>query len=310
MFTTFLNFIKSILPSSRTGKDPLVCQMKNGGPCAYQPIPLGDLKLTHLMRRKFYQYRKNKALIESPCYDKKLIVLVPYRHREKQLEKFPSMLKDFLKKQSIENEIWVIEQADDGKPFNKGQLVNIGALLTQERGNYFCLHDIDMLPEISDYGYINHPTLLANSISQFDEAPNHETYFGGVILFPKEDFFSINGFSNQYWHWGAEDDDLLIRCLLKGLTPVAYKEGRYGSLIHKKSVTQTPDGTYHDDKKTLQKLNERYLKNKKRYKKMRRGMLDPQKDGLNTLQYKILDQKDLENYIKVTVALNSSPNTD
>jgi len=133
MFTTFLNFIKSILPSSRTGKDPLVCQMKNGGPCAYQPIPLGDLKLTHLMRRKFYQYRKNKALIESPCYDKKLIVLVPYRHR---------------KKQSIENEIWVIEQADDGKPFNKGQLVNIGALLTQERGNYFCLHDIDMLPEI------------------------------------------------------------------------------------------------------------------------------------------------------------------
>ena len=31
-------------------------------------------------------------------------------------------------------------------------------------------------------------------------------------MFTKEDFKTINGFSNE-WGWGFEDDDLLIRCL-------------------------------------------------------------------------------------------------
>ena len=32
-------------------------------------------------------------------------------------------------------------------------------------------------------------------------------------MFTKEDFKTINGFSNEYWGWGFEDDDLLIRCI-------------------------------------------------------------------------------------------------
>jgi hypothetical protein len=36
-------------------------------------------------------------------------------------------------------------------------------------------------------------------------------YFGGVSSLSTEDFVLINGFSNSYWGWGAEDDDLLSR---------------------------------------------------------------------------------------------------
>ena len=38
-----------------------------------------------------------------------------------------------------------------------------------------------------------------------------DTYFGGVTLFPIDLFKKVNGYSNEYWGWGFEDDDLLMR---------------------------------------------------------------------------------------------------
>jgi predicted glycosyltransferase involved in capsule biosynthesis len=35
--------------------------------------------------------------------------------------------------------------------------------------------------------------------------------FGGVEAIWKEHFEKVNGFSNKYWGWGGEDDDLYHR---------------------------------------------------------------------------------------------------
>lgn len=40
--------------------------------------------------------------------------------------------------------------------------------------------------------------------------------FGGVTMFTAEQFIAVNGFSNLYWGWGAEDDDLYLRTVNKG----------------------------------------------------------------------------------------------
>ena len=120
-------------------------------------------------------------------------------------------MKDYIK--NIDYEIFIIEQSDN-KPFNRGKLLNAGYKYALDKGcDYFVFHDVDMLPEDVDYSYSDKPLHLATHLQEHDYETTFFDYFGGVTMFTKEDFKTINGFSNDYWGWGFEDDDLLIRCI-------------------------------------------------------------------------------------------------
>lgn len=120
-------------------------------------------------------------------------------------------MKDYLK--GIEYEIFIIEQSVE-KSFNRGKLLNVGYKYAVEKGcDYFVFHDVDMLPEDVDYSYSEKPLHLATHLQEHDYETTFFDYFGGVTMFTKEDFKTINGFSNEYWGWGFEDDDLLVRCI-------------------------------------------------------------------------------------------------
>lgn len=139
----------------------------------------------------------------------RLGVIVPFRNRYEHLLTFRQEIERHLINAGIDYRIIIVEQ-DDAKLFNRGMLLNIGFRYAKKmKCNYVVFHDIDMIPIEVDYSYSDIPLHLAEKT--FDE------YFGGVTLFPIKDFEKINGYSNKYWGWGFEDDDLLLRCKKKNI---------------------------------------------------------------------------------------------
>ena len=171
---------------------------------------------------------------------KKLAIIVPYRDREEHLKALVPALEEHLDKTGINYQIWVVEQ-DDEQPWNKGRLLNAGFDLTKDKFDYFCFHDVDLLPmnEKCDYSYVKDITHISTYVQQYGFIKQEDVYgeisfIGGVVLFPKKDFIKINGYSNGYWGWGAEDSDLYFRCVQNGIN-IKTKPGKYHSQPHETS---------------------------------------------------------------------------
>ena len=211
--------------------------------------------------------------------DEKLAIVVPYRNRKEHLDKFLPAMESCSFLDGIDYEILIVEQ-EEGKPFNRGKILNVGAVYSKNSA-YYCFHDVDMLPLSSDYSYVSAPTHLASEAEQFGFKLPYNGYFGGVTLFDKHSFNRINGYSNDYWGWGAEDDDVMFRCIARGIKP-ARKTGRYSSLSHERVVTQD---LYNEN---LRKFFD--FKNAPNLEFINQRI---DSDGLNTLSYEIIEEKKL-----------------
>lgn len=221
---------------------------------------------------------------------KDLAIIIPYRDREEHLKQFIPYMKNYLTKKGFTFDFYVIEQ-EQGKPFNRGTMKNIGYDIAS-KSNYVCcvFHDIDMLPVNVDYSEVKIPTHLSSEVEQFGwKLPmngTYEPYFGGIIIFPFDTFHQINGYSNDYWGWGAEDDDLLHRVKSNGFEWTRRYPGAVRSLKHDRPVDKEEYGT------NLDKL-----------RKVWNGEINTKEDGLNTLNYKIIADKSNEDYFMYKVSI-------
>lgn len=208
----------------------------------------------------------------------KLAVIIPFRNREEHLKVF---LEEFPKKVNVEDYIIVVVEQSEGKLFNRAKLMNIGFEYIREQVNYMCFHDVDMIPVSVDYSYTDIPLHIATNASQFGNKLPSNRYYGGVNLMSKENFIKINGFSNNFWGWGGEDDDLLNRVLDSNFK-LERRNGIYKSLDHKISD------------KTNRKKNIKILNSKYNFKE----------DGLSNLEFRILEEIRLNSFvIKIKVEL-------
>jgi hypothetical protein len=167
--------------------------------------------------------------------NKKLGIIIPHRNRWEHLNLFRASISMYLRSKKIPFEFIIVNQ-DDAKQFNRGMILNIGFKYARKlRCDYVVFHDVDLIPIDVDYSYSDYPVHLATKVIDGDTKELKiaaDQYFGGVTLFPMEEFRRIDGYSNKYWGWGFEDDDLFLRCK------------RNNSLIDTKKLKNSRSGNF------------------------------------------------------------------
>ncbi|KAM4544102.1 beta-1,4-galactosyltransferase 1-like [Fundulus diaphanus] len=147
--------------------------------------------------------------------------IIPFRNRSEHLNHWLYYLHPILIRQQLDYGVYVINQEGDGV-FNRAKLKNIGFVEALHEYDYECFAfaDVDLVP-IDDrnlYRCSDHPRHLSVAIDKFNYILSSKTAFGGVSLLSKEQFLKVNGFSNTFWGWGGEDDDLYNRIVLRGMS--------------------------------------------------------------------------------------------
>ncbi|KAJ3594728.1 hypothetical protein NHX12_004035 [Muraenolepis orangiensis] len=99
--------------------------------------------------------------------------------------------------------------------FNRAKLLNVGYTETLKDGEYDCFifSDVDLIPmdDRNLYHCYDQPRHFAIAMDKFGFRLPYAGYFGGVSGLSKKQFLKINGFPNEYWGWGGEDDDIYNR---------------------------------------------------------------------------------------------------
>ena len=140
----------------------------------------------------------------------RLAVVVPYRNREMDLNHFVPHMHRFLEAQGVDFTIVVVNQTDAHR-FNRGELINIGFQMSKWSHEYFVMHDVDLFPVnpsipyrfVPEPGKVHH---LLGALHPNEKGYRYGGFVGGVLVVRMDDFERIDGFPNNFWGWGGEDD--------------------------------------------------------------------------------------------------------
>ncbi|XP_063812831.1 beta-1,4-galactosyltransferase 4-like isoform X2 [Pseudophryne corroboree] len=218
---------------------------------ALSPYLKGVVPLTFPPSLSLLEVSKKNRMVENGNYrpencksQQKVAILIPHRNREKHLLYLLYHLHPFLQRQQLEYGIFVIHQAGDAK-FNRAKLLNVGYLeaLKEEKWDCFILHDVDLVPENDFNTYLcdSEPKHLVVGRNATGYKLWYKNYFGGVTAMSRDQFARVNGYSNSYWGWGGEDDDLRSRMqLLKKASKVWKTDGLNSCTYKLLSVQHEP----------------------------------------------------------------------
>jgi ubiquitin C-terminal hydrolase len=240
-------------------------------------------KIFNDMKRELQKKMDIKYISHTLYSEGKPVVIIPYRDnpkqdRKKHLETITKFFKD-----TVPNiKVCIIEQSDDGQKFNRGKLLNVGYNLLKDKYDTFIFHDVDMIPSKSllQFYKVKPKCVLHLAAPLMQEKYAYAGFMGGVLSISSEDFSQINGFPNNFWGWGGEDEDLKFRMLLSDkciVRPESKKYDKYKELKH--ALTQEDKTSVITQEKEL--VLDDIVNNKWK------------KNGLNDLKYDILKQSSI-----------------
>ncbi|XP_041729211.1 beta-1,4-galactosyltransferase 3 [Coregonus clupeaformis] len=241
--------------------------------------------------------RKNPLVVRGGRYrppdceaQHRTAIIIPHRNREHHLKFLLYYLHPFLQRQQLNYGIYVIHQAGN-YTFNRAKLMNVGFREAMREEDWDCLffHDVDLIPEDDRNTYMCdvNPKHAAIAMDKFGYKLPYKMYFGGVSALSPLHYLKMNGFPNNYWGWGGEDDDIGVRVSLGGMfiSRPSVKVGRYKMIKHK-----------------LDKGND---VNPRRFNMLAKTRQMWKLDGMNTVEYEVLSRDHFPLYTNITVHIGT-----
>lgn len=222
----------------------------------------------------------------------KVAIIIPFRHRENHLKYWLHYLHPILRRQRIDYGIYIINQLGEDT-FNRAKLLNVGYTEALKDAEYDCFifSDVDLIPmdDRNLYHCYDQPRHFAIAMDKFGFRLPYAGYFGGVSGLSKKQFLKINGFPNEYWGWGGEDDDIYNRITLNGMkvSRPDVRIGRYRMIKHERDKHNEP--------------------NPQRFNKIQNTKNTMKKDGISSLTYKLVQVKRYPLYTNISVEIGKPP---
>lgn len=214
--------------------------------------------------------------------------------RERQRKMFIQIMCQILKPY-CNFHIYIIEQSHDNNLFNIGKLKNIGFNIanSEQKFNHFVFSDIDTIPDYDLMKYFvktpKKPVALAIKGTRYEQIndKSNKPFLGALISMSSKIFININGYPNNFWGWGGEDDALINRLVVNNILSVYYPSN--GSIIDiEKDVNM----------KTIQ-VDVKVGSEKKdsvRFEKLYEDLKSWDTNGINNINYNILNRDEINEY--------------
>ncbi|XP_076335294.1 beta-1,4-N-acetylgalactosaminyltransferase bre-4-like isoform X3 [Tachypleus tridentatus] len=265
--------------------------------CFQRPTEVGRLNLTFNTPTEddiltlVPQLRLGGAWSPHTCKSRHHVaVIIPFRDREEHLLVLLRYLHPLLQRQLLDYRIFVVEQYGN-ETFNKGVLMNAGVRESLKEAAYHCFvfHDVDMIPEDDRnmYSCPQFPRHLSVAVNKFNYTLPYSYLVGGVFAIKTDQVIDVNGYSNLYWGWGGEDDDIAYRLRKQKLNIIRPPQSiaRYSMIKH----THRPESP-NVIRSALLRMAQRRLT----------------RDGLNTAKYRIEFKKELPLYTHIMVDIGNN----
>lgn len=171
-----------------------------------------------------------------------IYIVLPFKDRngkyKNALDEFINPFIEYINNNLTDYEILIVEQAggsikdslpkeyeeilnsvgvSDDEFFNLGRTINIGYDIIKDRvkdDDIFMFHPVDLIPIEVNY-LLNKTTRICPDFPEWTD--HHKSIYYKSIAFLVSDFKKVNGFSNNYWGWGLEDDDIRHRLSINNI---------------------------------------------------------------------------------------------
>ncbi|XP_049897814.1 beta-1,4-galactosyltransferase 1 [Epinephelus moara] len=258
------------------------------------PLLVGPLRVEFNIPVNLEQIKKDNPNLQlggrfkpKDCVaQQKVAIIIPFRKRDEHLKYWLYYLHPILQRQQLDYGVYVINQ-DGDETFNRAKLLNVGYMEALKEYDYECFvfSDVDLIPmdDRNTYKCFSQPRHLSVSMDKFGFRLPYNQYFGGVSSMSKDQYLKINGFPNNYWGWGGEDDDIYNRLASKGMS-ISRPSGEMGKcrmIRHERDQKNEP--------------------NPQRFNRIAHTRETMHRDGINSLSYKVVKIEKFDLFTKITV---------